>query len=320
MHAGSQASIAIETSPRFSSGKSQEPLSIANKARRLFTLPRFQLFEFCDQAWLHGIWREAYMDGLNSLFKLGGVYKTICRPYCRWAGLSGGRSVLDLASGGAGEIETLVQSANAGSSPLPKITVSDLYPDFDAFKRLKARFPDQVDFVQTPVDAANTSGRMESLLSISAGFHHFNPEQARKVLANAMQQSNGLFIVEVFDRSVLSALLCLLNLLPLMLCPLFSKRFSLNKVLITTVLPIIPLMIVFDGVVSAFRTYRPEEILAMLPPERRHEWHWESGAETYLGVVSAPWIFGFKKPKNPQKRCDHSIEEARPSRVGSLRK
>ena len=256
--------------------------------------PRIQAFEFCDQRWLHGVWREAYMDGLSFLFKLGGVYRGMHVPYGRWAAAAGHNRVLDLASGNGGPAETILASAQENRIAMPMVVLSDLYPDLAAFQRLKEAYPGRIDYAAEKTDAIAAPARAE-LVSICTAFHHFPPDLARKFMANVGEGSEGIFITEVFSRNLLSPLLPLLNLFPLMVSCFFARRLSWRKIAITALVPIIPLMIMFDGIVSALRSYRAEEILEMVPEAQRREWQWESGSRRYLGVFGAPFLFGFRR-------------------------
>ena len=71
------------------SAKGETRLNLAQWVRRMTFLPRIQAFEFCDQPWLKGILREAYMDGLSFLFGLCGIYQGMHRPFSRWASAAG---------------------------------------------------------------------------------------------------------------------------------------------------------------------------------------------------------------------------------------
>lgn len=98
-------------------------------------------------------------------------------------------------------------------------------------------------------------------------------------------------------RSWHSLFLPILTFLPLMLAPLFARRFSCAKLLITTIVPVVPMLIVFDGMASALRMYRPEEILAMVPEPARHAWHWEWGSHRCLLLFRATYLFGVRTAK-----------------------
>ena len=60
-----------------------------------------------------------------------------------------------------------------------------------------------------------------------------------------------------------------------MLAPFFSRNFQFRKFLFTTIIPIIPIMVAFDGAVSVLRSYTTEEIIAMMPPGSRDQFQFE---------------------------------------------
>ena len=191
-------------------------------------------------------------------------------------------------------METILDSAQKSGVAIPMIVLSDLYPDHAAFARLKETYPGRIDYIAAKVDAVAAPVHAE-LVSICTAFHHFPPDLARKFLANAGEGTDGIFIMEVFPRNFLSPLLSLLSLFPLMVSCFFASRISVHKIAITALVPIVPMMVMFDGVISAFRSYRAEEILAMVPATQRREWQWESGSQRYLGVFGAPYLFGYRR-------------------------
>ena len=261
-----------------------------------FRPPRIQAFEFCDQPWLRGIWREAYLDCLNLILRAGGVYRRVCGPLARWAQKAGHAQVLDLASGGGGSAATLMAEAGRTGARVPRLILSDLHPDIEAFDRLARSFPGKVTYIDRPVDASEPVGTGARLFSIFGALHHLPPAAVQKLLRKVSSCGDGIFVQEVFDRNWLGPLLCVFNLPLLMLAPFLSGRFSLRKLLLCTVLPLVPLMVIFDGVVSVLRSYTPAEITAMLPDEVRRDWHWESGRCRFLFFFGAPYMCGRRRP------------------------
>ncbi len=275
--------------------------------------PRMQLFECCDQPWLKGVWREAYMDGLDFLFKLGGVYQNMHKPYTRWAQEAGHDHVLDLGSGNGGPAATMLKASEKTKMTMPHIILSDLHPDLGSFERLNREFPEKAGYRSDAVDALNlpdTNDTHPRLLSICSAFHHFPPAQAAQLIQNATKHADGLFIMEVFTRNLVTPIQPLFNLLPLMLAPFFARRFSFKKVLISTLIPILPLMIIFDGIISALRSYNEDEFFEMIPPETRETWHWEFGRQRYMGIFSAPYFFGYRKTSPRTTSSNAKVSEA----------
>jgi hypothetical protein len=278
------------------------PIGITNDFKNaldaLWGLKRFQLFEFCDQTWLKGIWREAYLDGLNVTFKLFKIHQELHRPYSKWMSLANKKEVLEVCSGGGGPIDTILTNIKNEKGLLPTIILSDLNPDFLAFQKIQNKHPNNIKYINMPVDATETEKLKSELISLCSSFHHLPPDLAKKVLSNAYKNSKGIFIREVLSRNPLNALSSLFNLLPLMLAPFLSGRISFFKILISTIIPIIPLMIIFDGVVSVLRTYSNDEIIQLMPNEMQKNWVWVKGNTPYMGIFKAPYLYGYKKNCN----------------------
>jgi hypothetical protein len=73
----------------------------------------------------------------------------------------------------------------------------------------------------------------------------------------------------------------LIPLLVLALTPWTRPR--LWQLLLTYVVPILPLIITWDGLVSCLRTYRPDELLALTEGLDGHRW--TAGHVRHRGVV-----------------------------------
>jgi hypothetical protein len=82
--------------------------------------------------------------------------------------------------------------------------------------------------------------------------------------------------------------MALLFLASLVLTPLI-RPFRLSRLLLTYALPLIPLLIAWDGTVSALRAYTPEELLALarsVPGAEGYTWEaGSSGQALYLTGV-----------------------------------
>lgn len=271
---------------------------IKKRIKAAWGLKRLQLFEFCDQTWLKGPWREAYLDGLNTTFKMFKFHDGLTKPFSKWLMDSKSNQVLELCSGGGGPIDTLIKSSVQNSNGDLKIILSDLNPDLKAFEAIKNKYPNNIDYIKDSTDATNTKELNANLIFMCSSFHHFSPEMAKKILLNASKNSNGIFIKEILSRNFFNMISSVFNLFPLMLTPFFSGRFTLFKFLITTIVPIVPLMIIFDGIVSVFRTYTTEEIIAMMPEEMKKNWQWTSGSDKVCGLLQAPFIYGVKRMAN----------------------
>ena len=64
----------------------------------------------------------------------------------------------------------------------------------------------------------------------------------------------------------------------------------------TYLIPIIPLVLLFDGVVSCLRTYRPQELREIVDKLTSCEYKWEIG-ELAGGKVPITYLIGYPKSR-----------------------
>ncbi len=240
---------------------------------------RFQLFEFGDQAYLPEAVRRVYHDCLGFVSRACGFYDRMYVPFSTWTKDSHEQAVLDLASGAAGPIETMLGRAKENNVKLPKIVLSDLYPNEEQFETLRNRFgSEHVAFMKAPVSVTDASTEGYPLLSICAAFHHFPPEVAQSIIAQSINKGRGIFIVEPFERKF-STVLTTALIGPLLgfASPFFRFPWRARNFLLCSIFPVVPLMVAFDGIISVLRSYSSDELQAMLPKERLDQLRVRSG-------------------------------------------
>jgi hypothetical protein len=110
--------------------------------------------------------------------------------------------------------------------------------------------------------------------------------------------SQGIGIFEVTRRAPSAiAWMFLWALLPLLFTP-WIRPFRWSRLLCTYVLPIIPLVLLFDGVVSCLRTYRPQELREIIAKLSATEYLWELGERANpAGDVPVAYLIGYPRPK-----------------------
>lgn len=232
---------------------------------------RLQLFEIGDQPFLPRLLRELYHDCLGFVAKICGFYDKLYVPFSTWTKDSAAAAVLDVASGGGEPIDTMLQTARSRGVPLPKVVLSDLYPNTAQFEKLQERHSSVLlDYCSEPLSAESACTGDYPLISICAAFHHFPPAEARQLVQGALRSGKGIFIAEPFERRwAAAASAALLGPLIGMCAPFRRYPPRLTGLLFCTLIPIVPLMVAFDGVVSVLRMYTADELQEMVPSELR---------------------------------------------------
>ncbi|WBO83241.1 class I SAM-dependent methyltransferase [Hymenobacter yonginensis] len=252
---------------------------------------RLQLFEFEDLPWFPRVVRAGMMDYLRFMISTLGTYQPIV-PLLREALQATHQTqLLELCAGAGGGTEGVLRSLQATGLPAAQVTLTDLYPQPAAWQLLAARTPG-LSYAPAAVDATAVPPGMPGFRTVFSAFHHFPPPLAEALLADAVRQGAGIGVFEGAGKHWLEILLAwtVLPVAQLLITP-FIRPFRLSRLLLTYVLPLIPLFTLWDGTVSILRMYPPAQLLALAhraDPQGRFRWtagkvrHWWGPQVTYL--------------------------------------
>jgi hypothetical protein len=153
-----------------------------------------------------------------------------------------------------------------------------MFPNREAFARAKARYAGQLDYCSEPVDARHIPERLDGMRTLFNGFHHFRPADAKAILQGVVDQRMAVGIFEIAERTprILLSVLFGVPLLVLVATP-FIRPLSLSRLFWTYVLPLVPLCLVWDGLVSMLRTYSSEDLASMATAVDKDAYQWETG-------------------------------------------
>lgn len=153
-----------------------------------------QLVEVEDLPWCPPSVRDGATDWLSFMANSSGIFR-VAAPKIRAAMDAVGTSeILDLCSGGGGPWLTLEQEL-ARSGPL-RVTLSDLFLNHDSFRRLAARSRGRLRYCPTPIDASAVPPALDGVRTIFNSLHHFAPETARAILADAVRSRRAIAVFE----------------------------------------------------------------------------------------------------------------------------
>jgi hypothetical protein len=197
--------------------------------------------------------------------------------------------VIDFCSGGGGPTPYIEKHVNrrrarASKQPIP-FQLSDLYPNIDSWM-YHAAHSDSLTFIPQPVDATNppfaaisytTPGdkkaaaaqgfvhnRRKVLRLFCLSFHHFDDDAARKVIQSSLETSDALVVLELQDRRIATLLAMAMEALLVLVVTIFWYPFDWVRLFLTYIVPVLPALHCFDGLVSCLRTRTYEEFLQLL--------------------------------------------------------
>jgi hypothetical protein len=258
---------------------------------------RLQFIELHEQPWLPSSLRHGITDVLQFGLTRFRAYAPITELLQSALRSSRSESLVDMCSGGGGPWLELSQRLQRDAHAPLHIVLTDKYPNLGAFQFAAAASGDHIGFCPDSVDATNVPPELKGFRTMFTSFHHFRPEEARAVLQNAVDARQGIAIFEVTRRAPATiGLMFLWALTPFALTP-WIRPFRWSRLLWTYVLPIIPMVLLFDGVVSCLRTYRPQELREIIAKLPATGYQWELGEHSAAqGRVPITYLIGFPRP------------------------
>lgn len=204
--------------------------------------------------------------------------------------------IVDLCSGGGGPWLELLGRIPAAGGPAVRVTLTDAYPNRAAMARLRQKTAGAIDGEADPISATAVPDRLAGFRTMFTGLHHFPPAEARAILADAARRRSGIGVFEITERSMLSLVGMLFLPLFVLLATPFIQPFRWSRLLLTYVLPLVPLAVWFDGTVSCLRSYTPDELLAMARSRGDQRTEWAAGRiRTSPFMTSVTYLIGVPK-------------------------
>lgn len=221
--------------------------------------------------------RDGGTDWLGFIANVTRVFSAVAPKIRTAMEGTGTSSVLDLCSGGGGPWLTL-EPELAKSGPV-KVVLSDLYPNIEALRHARARSQERLGFHATPVDATNVPVELSGVRTMFNAFHHFPPESARSILADAVAKRRAIAIFEGTNNRAMGVLAMPLQLPAILLLTPLLRPFRWSRLVFTYVLPLIPGIVLFDGTVSFLRLYFEDELHELVAGVPGHDcFDWDIGS------------------------------------------
>ncbi len=256
-------------------------------------MARIHLFEFGDLKWFPSFLRNYCTDFLQFLSNKTKLYQPVISILEKGVENSNTNQIIDLCSGGGGGL-LWINSELKKKFPDLKIILTDYYPNISAFK-YTTKQADNIQYIQESVNAKNVPKQLKGLRTQFLSLHHFQPEEAKLILQNAIDTDSPIAIFEAQERSLPSILAMLFSPISLLLITPFIRPFKIGRIIFTYLIPIIPLVVLWDGLVSSLRTYSVKEMNELVSIlEEKDKFKWEiNKVRSGPGIIL--YLLGTKK-------------------------
>jgi len=237
-------------------------------------MKRWHFFEFEDQSWFPSHLRDLVTELLQYDLTTGEVYKQVVPELKKVMQTINCNHIIDLCSGGGGAL-LQIQEALAQQGYPVSITLTDKYPNLDAFQRIRQLSNNKIDFRAEPVDATDIPFYLKGIRTLFTAFNNFKPEGAKKILQDAVAKNAGIGIFEFTEKKLTNVITQLFVPIMVLFQTPFVRPFKWSRLFWTYVIPILPFIYFWDGLVSNLRTYSPEQLHQLISEINSENYHWE---------------------------------------------
>jgi hypothetical protein len=173
------------------------------------------------------------------------------------------------------------------------VWLTDKYTNQTALRTIR-RTRSGLRYYLSPVEATRIPGDLQGFRTLFTAFHHFPPEEARALIQQAVEHREGIAIFEVPSRSIMTVVGCLLFPFGAFLSVPLMRPFRWSRLFWTYLIPLAPLILCFDGLVSCLRAYSLIELseIAQIHAEQGYQWQFEEEQRGKLSL-KVTYLVGF---------------------------
>ncbi|HXU20777.1 MAG TPA: hypothetical protein VN788_09370 [Verrucomicrobiae bacterium] len=257
---------------------------------------RIHFVELHEQPWFPSSIRDEVTDALQFGLNILKAYAPIAPLLQTALDATRSPSIVDLCSGGGGPWLDLSQKLHRNAEHFD-ILLTDKYPNLGASELVKEASGNHLLFHPDPVDPRNVPGELTGFRTMFSSFHHFPRDQARAILQNAIDARQGIGIFEITRRTPSAIGLMFPWAFTALLFTPWIRPFRWSRLFWTYVIPLIPFVLLFDGVVSCIRTYTPKELREIVDELAAIEYRWEFGEHSRAAAqVPITYLIGYPLP------------------------
>src|SRR6202050_4412986 len=176
----------------------------------------------------------------------------------------------------------------------PEVFLTDKFPSTTKHHELEFTSANRIHFIRDSVDATEIPGHLNGFRTLFSSFHHLNPEEARLLLQDSAKKRQAIGIFEASARHSLTLLAVLFLPIGAWLFVPFRRPFRWSRLLWTYLIPVIPFVLFFDGLIFCLRSYSLGELHDVAEGLVGGGYRWEIGEQPGgLLPVRITYLFGW---------------------------
>jgi len=264
---------------------------------------RLHLFEWEDQAWFPHRWRNYLTDVLQFTFtRLARRAPLVKELLGKLLDCMHTDTIVDLCSGSSGPLAWFRQKLEEERGRPVFVLLTDKYPNLEAFRSLRDISHGRISFRADSIDATAVPEELAGVRTLFLSFHHFRPHRARAILEDAARRRRAIAVFEAAERSWKVLLFAPIFPLEVWAVTLFMRPVRIGRLFWTYLIPVMPLVVFWDALVSCLRTYTPRELEQMAASIPEADYVWEIGRAPVQGMPACiTYLVGYPRPAAPNR-------------------
>lgn len=252
--------------------------------------PRVHLFEFEDLTWFPKIFRRAITDLLTYQIDYFKIYNATIPKIQDVLAKTGHSTIVDLCSGSGGPALSIGDTLSKALNRDISFVLTDKYPNVPVFQALNK---DRITSIMESIDARKVPSKLKGFRTLFTAFHHFRPADAKQILQDAVDAKMPIGIFEITERKPASLMTLIMAPITCLIFSLVIRPRKLGRLFWTYVIPIIPILYTWDGLISNLRSYTKKEWLNMTERLSGERFHWETGELPSKGPIKVMYLVGY---------------------------
>jgi hypothetical protein len=252
---------------------------------------RRQLVEIEDLVWCPRAVRNGATEWLGFMMTMTAVFSRVVPKIRAAMDSTRTNTVLDLCSGSGGP--WLMLDRELARAAPAEIILSDLYPNSEALEEIHLRSDGRLRYYAQSLDATDVPATIDGVRTMFNAFHHFPPAAAMAILADAVHRQRAIAVFEGINHRAVGLFAIPLQLPAILLLTPLLRPFRWSRLLFTYVIPLIPIVVLWDGTVSVLRVYLPDEMRALVARVPGHDqFVWDIGSLPIVGRFGISYLVG----------------------------
>ncbi len=245
-------------------------------------MKRIHLFEFEDFKWFPSWLRDCMTNYIVAFHKILATHEQLAGIINKGLKHSKKKHVLDMCSGSGGPMLDVKQVLKDKHNIDVKFSFSDLYPHKKFANKINAKNDPSLTYLTGSVNATKVDKKINGLRTMICSMHHMKPDIAKGILKDAKDDNQPICIYEISDNGFPIFLWWIAIPFGFIMTFLFTplvRPFTWQQFTFTYLIPILPLMIAWDGAVSNARTYTINDmkiLLEGLEDDTNYKWEMDS--------------------------------------------